>query len=187
MNSEYLRKIFKYDNETGELIWRKRDDMPPQWNGRMAGKVAGSMWFKKSGARVEKRIHINNKQYQAARVVWAYHNGDLPPSDKYVGFKDNDPMNTKIENLILSNNSKAQMKRNTNYGRRDKNGYKGVYRKGNGFRAMITKDKKTKYLGYFSDPRDAAKAYNDAAKEMFGDMATLNEIDWSNESARDIF
>lgn len=32
------------------------------------------------------------------------------------------------------------------------------------------------HLGYFSDPADAAKAYNKAALQYFGDFANLNDV-----------
>lgn len=35
---------------------------------------------------------------------------------------------------------------------------------------------KTKYLGRFFNENDAAKAYNKAALEIFGDFANLNEV-----------
>lgn len=35
---------------------------------------------------------------------------------------------------------------------------------------------KCRYLGYFTDERDAARAYNDAASEYFGEFAVLNVL-----------
>lgn len=36
---------------------------------------------------------------------------------------------------------------------------------------------KTKNLGYFTDEKDAARAYNEAALKYFGEFARLNSID----------
>ena len=49
-------------------------------------------------------------------------------------------------------------------------GYRGVYPVGSGWTARCAK----RYIGYFRDRIEAAKAYDRAASEMFGAFATLN-------------
>jgi hypothetical protein len=55
-------------------------------------------------------------------------------------------------------------------------GYKGVgwYKAGQQWRAYITVDKRLVHLGYFIDLTDAARAYDAAALEHFGEFAHLN-------------
>lgn len=57
-------------------------------------------------------------------------------------------------------------------------GYKGVswYRRLNKWVARINIDYKGFTLGYFSDPVEAARAYNKKAVELFGEFARLNQI-----------
>lgn len=55
--------------------------------------------------------------------------------------------------------------------------YKGVMRFRDKWRARITVDGKTLHLGLFKTAMDAAKAYNEKAKELFGDFANLNEVE----------
>jgi hypothetical protein len=57
-----------------------------------------------------------------------------------------------------------------------KTGYKGVRHIAdrNAFGARIQVDGKRRYLGYFKNPVDAAKAYDAAAREHFGEFARLN-------------
>jgi len=57
--------------------------------------------------------------------------------------------------------------------------YKGVCfnKNRNKFVAAIKKDKKQKYLGIYISEIDAAKSYNKAAIEYFGEFANLNVID----------
>lgn len=56
--------------------------------------------------------------------------------------------------------------------------YKGVYwdEEANKWRAGIQKSGKVYRLGMFTDETEAAKAYNEKAKELFGEYANLNKI-----------
>jgi hypothetical protein len=60
--------------------------------------------------------------------------------------------------------------------RKSRAGLKGVtFAKGkNRWRASIVANGSRIHLGYFRDPRDAAKAYDAAAKKYFGEFAYLN-------------
>ena len=56
--------------------------------------------------------------------------------------------------------------------------YKGVHwsKWHNKLKATIVKDRKSIHLGYFHDEKEAAKAYNDKAIELFGEFACLNDV-----------
>lgn len=56
--------------------------------------------------------------------------------------------------------------------------YKGVtfWKRDNNWQARIYFCGKTIHLGYFSDEKEAADAYNKAAKSFFGEYAKLNNI-----------
>lgn len=55
--------------------------------------------------------------------------------------------------------------------------YKGVSRKsGYGWAGTIEYNGKKRHLGYFENEIDAARAYNDAAEELFGEYACLNLV-----------
>lgn len=57
--------------------------------------------------------------------------------------------------------------------------YKGVCKvKGRSlFKAQIGKDGVVYYLGYFKNPKEAAKAYNKKAKELYGKNAFQNVVE----------
>lgn len=54
--------------------------------------------------------------------------------------------------------------------------FKGVSQNGAGWQARIHKNNKRIQLGTYKSEIDAAKAYNDKAKELFGEFARLNDI-----------
>jgi hypothetical protein len=54
--------------------------------------------------------------------------------------------------------------------------YKGVSKEGNRYRAKIYVDNKPVHLGMFATPEEAAEAYNEKAKEVFGEGTRLNRI-----------
>lgn len=57
---------------------------------------------------------------------------------------------------------------------RRKSGTKGVCRFRDKFRAYIVKDGRQRHLGVFADMASAAKAYDRAALELFGQHAAIN-------------
>lgn len=80
-----------------------------------------------------------------------------------------------------SNLRPATQKENTFNHSRNKNntsGFKGVswHKSTNKWRAYISPNNKMKSLGLYSNKEDAARAYNEAAKEYFGEFAKLNNI-----------
>jgi hypothetical protein len=58
----------------------------------------------------------------------------------------------------------------------NKSGYRGVsWHRGSGrWQAYIGHEGKPKYLGTYSTPEAAARAYDEAAKQQHGDLAQLN-------------
>jgi hypothetical protein len=61
-------------------------------------------------------------------------------------------------------------------------GFKGVGldKRRNVWRARIVVNKVEMWLGYFSDPKEAARAYDEAAKLHYGEFASLNFQDKSH-------
>jgi hypothetical protein len=57
-----------------------------------------------------------------------------------------------------------------------KSGFKGVYKSRNKWIAQLQPFRNRKYLGTFPTKEEAAIAYNQAAKETYGDFALLNEV-----------
>lgn len=85
-----------------------------------------------------------------------------------------DSLDNRRENLRLAdrfgNNQNAHLRKDNT------SGYKGVafYKAGNKWIAYIGTGKKLRHLGYFLTAKEAAKAYNQKAKELFGEFAKEN-------------
>jgi hypothetical protein len=80
------------------------------------------------------------------------------------------------ENLRLCNSSQNNINKHKDI--RNKSGYKGVSwaKNSNKWRAGIGYNYKYIKLGYFDNIHEAARAYNQKAKELFGEFAYLNTI-----------
>ena len=93
--------------------------------------------------------------------------------------KDGNPLDNQKDNLVYKNASQLMQVASKAKGCISE--YKGVtYRgdrkKGNRWRARIFKDRKHYFLGYHPTQLEAALAYNEAARELYGKDAFMNEI-----------
>lgn len=66
----------------------------------------------------------------------------------------------------------------------DSSKFKGVswHKRNKKWAVRIQKDKIRTHLGYFNSEIEAAKCYNRAAKDLFGEFANLNKIEDKNEN-----
>jgi len=92
-----------------------------------------------------------------------------------IDHKDNNGLNNQKNNLRVCTPHQNQCNR-----RKPKNAvtsiYKGVSINRGYIRASIQMNRKTIHLGYFNSEKEAAIAYNNKAKELFGEFAKLNPI-----------
>lgn len=118
------------------------------------------------------QAHLN------AGIIYIHHvvMGILPNMEKYIDHRDENKLNNCKSNLRFCTNSENM--RNRGKQKNNKSGYKGVYQASRGSRwvANIRINRKTIYIGTFTDLLDAAKAYNKAAIEHHGRFARLNKI-----------
>lgn len=100
-------------------------------------------------------------------------------SGELVDHIDRNKLNNTRNNLRIVNMSQSNMNRGKIvFNRKSKNQskYKGVFWSRNKWRAAITVDSKKIYLGFFTDEKEAAIAYNKAAMKFHGEYAYLNTI-----------
>jgi hypothetical protein len=96
------------------------------------------------------------------------------PDGAQVDHANRNTLDNRRENLRLCSDS--QNRANTPKYLQATSRYKGVCWEAryNKWRAVIYKDRKRRFLGNFQDEIDAARAYDKAAVELFGEFACLN-------------
>lgn len=90
---------------------------------------------------------------------------------------DGDGLNNQRSNLRSATHQQNLWNRGKN--RNNSTGFKGVYpckSQNNPFYAQIVVDGKNHYLGCYQSKRQAALAYNEAARQHFGRYANLNRV-----------
>ncbi len=154
---ERVRQLLRYNPVNGEWRWRIK---PAQRI--LAGSIAGCV--RPNGYRM---IGFDNGFHQSSRLAFLVMTGSWPT--KFIDHINRDRSDDRWANLREA--SAQQNQRN----RPPLSGYKGVslHRSGR-FRARINVNEREVALGFFNDPADAARAYDDAARRHFGEFAYLN-------------
>lgn len=115
-----------------------------------------------------------NKLIQLHRVVIKAKQGE------FVDHINGDKLDNRKVNLRIC--TKAQNAQNRKTSKLNKSGYNGVSWciRNKKWVAQIQCENKKNHIGYYIDPIDAAKAFNEAAKKYHGEFAKLNVIPGEN-------
>jgi hypothetical protein len=110
-------------------------------------------------------------------IVWLHRL--LMPGVAQVDHEDGDGLNNQRSNLRPATNMQNhanERKTRTYGGRPTSSRFKGVYwhKAAGKWLAQIGADGKHRYLGLFADEAEAARAYDAAAREAFGEFAKVN-------------
>jgi len=177
---ELLRKLLRYEPETGRLFWRERttDMFSKTGCGSQRGNAArwNSRYALKDALTVKQRDGyfqgiILGRSYLAHRVIWAVHFGSWP--SQQIDHINGNRADNRIENLrevSSSENSQNSKKRKDNT-----SGFKGVSfdtRSGR-WQAQIMKQGKSFHLGFYNAPEEASKAYIAASNRLHGEFARV--------------
>ncbi len=117
--------------------------------------------------------YAKRTEYVGGRAVGVYmHNQILGTPKGFIGdHRDGDGLNNRGENLRIATNARNQM----NKCAKGSTGYKGVWKNPSGnYGAKVMAEGVYRYLGRFEDPEVAARAYDDAAREMHGPNGRYN-------------
>lgn len=99
-----------------------------------------------------------------------------PPQNLQIDHINGNGLDNRRSNLRTCNNQQNNLNKGIYV--TNKIGYKGVsfQKEKRKWRARIRVDSHEVFLGYFSDPKKAAIAYNDAAVKYFKDFAWTNRL-----------
>jgi hypothetical protein len=155
-----IQEVLAYIPETGVFIYKK-----DRTNDVKAGEIAGTI-NKTHGYRV---ICVFGKRYLAHRLAWLMTYGIWPKID--LDHINGDSLDNRINNLRLA--TEGQNLANSRIAKNNRSGVKGVcWRRDIGkWSAQIRKDGKLKHIGLFATIDEAATAYEEKAKELFGEFA----------------
>jgi hypothetical protein len=130
-------------------------------------------WCAKWDPSVNTWYAVRNTPRPEHKCVWM-HRVVMGITEGFVDHKDHNGLNNCKNNLRICTNSQNQHNRS-------KRGehtsiYKGVCwdKSRNNWKATIMINRKVINLGRFKDEKEAAKSYNEKAKELFGEYAKLN-------------
>ncbi|MBA4754598.1 MAG: HNH endonuclease [Sphingobium sp.] len=155
-SQEALRSLFDYDNESGCLSYRLRDN--PRFNKAWAGKIAGHMTN-----RGYVQIYLDGRKIWAHRAIWKMFHGYDPREIDHIN-------GNKSDNRLSNLREVDRTQNNINIKRRTKNssGVTGVHwsKVASKWVAQIIVDKKTKYLGQFPTKLEAIAARRGAERAL---------------------
>lgn len=125
-----------------------------------------------------RKWHYEHGYARSVHPTKIYLHTFLVPTPKgfYIDHINRDPLDNRRSNLRIV--SPIQNSGNRAFNKNNTSGYKGVgwHKQMGKWRAYIEIAGKHKALGLFNNKDEAAKAYNLAAKQYFGDCAWINKI-----------
>jgi len=145
-----LKNLYLYNPDTGEFKHAKKRKGVSNLS-KPVGTVDGGYI----------KLRVNNELHRAHRLAWLHEKGYISEKE-VIDHIDHNKLNNAINNLrqvTRSENSKnlSKFKSNTS-------GHSGVFQDRGKWRAKITADGKTKYLGTYNNKNDALAARIKAVK-----------------------
>lgn len=169
---ERLNAVFEYDEVTGDIRNRVT-----RGHASKAGENAARIEQVKPPDRnplYYRYVRLDRIKLRAHQLAYFLKTRTVAPRGE-LDHRNRDGLDNSWTNLRLASLSQQNANRNLPVA---SSGYRGVNknRRSKGFQAAIKVHARTIYLGSFMCPHEAAKAYNAAALEHFGEFAVLNEV-----------
>jgi hypothetical protein len=153
LTADQLRATLDYNPTTGLFVWKVRPSKAVK-----IGDVAGCVQ-KKIGYTT---IGIAKRIYKAHRLAWLYVHGDWPAG--LIDHVNGNKSDNRIDNLrVVLADGNSQNVRKPNI--RNKSGFMGVIWFQNKWRASLSVNGKSKWLGDYSTPEEAHQVYLEAKRK----------------------
>lgn len=159
LTHERLQEILHYEPKTGVFRWRKSIS-----NRAPIGREAGC-----PNAHGHHVIRIEGRLYYAHRLAWLYMRAEWPNDE--IDHANRDRLDNRWENLRAATHFENMQNR---VSRKTARRMRGVYERGDKYCARIYTKGAAKYLGMYDSKTEAAQAYDEAARRLFGDFALTN-------------
>lgn len=168
LTQQRLKELIHYDPATGVFTWNVVRG--PKGKGSTVGQSL------RKGKGLEKWVVIDKTRRRLSDMAFLFMTGEFPSG--VMCFLDTNRSNLAWSNLKEVVKQSPKTTRLISDKTKLKSGYKGVYwhKQIKKWTARITFNSRSIYLGVFSDPKDGARAYNDAALKYVGVTAILNRL-----------
>lgn len=153
---QYVRELFYYNPETGDLTWKKTINSRAIKNKLVNSETKENYLC----------VTINKTQYFVHRIAWLYMTGKWPKDQiDHINKTRND---NRWCNLREATNSQNQRNRESKTGTSK---YKGVHWNKESKKWVVQIG-----VGSYKLEKEAALAYNKAALKVFGNYAHINKV-----------
>lgn len=157
-----LKEVLEYNPDTGVFTWKKTVN-----SRAVVGSIAGHLDYQYI------QITIYGKKYRAHRLAFLYMTGEWPKElvDHINQIKDDNRYTNLREATVSQNNMNSKKPKN------NKSGYRGVHwdTTRNKWVARIKYKSKYRYLGRYTDIKEATEVYKKAAFELYGEFAETQQ------------
>jgi hypothetical protein len=162
LTHDRLVELLSYDRISGVFTWNGVPRPGPANCGR-AGTISNH------GYRV---IRVDGRKYRACRLAWFYVHGEWPSGD--VDHRNRDRQDDRFDNLRAA--TEALNSANAGLRKDNTSGFKGVafHRVTGKWRADCRVRGRSHWLGCFGTAEEAARVYDKAARDRYGEFACLN-------------
>ena len=127
----------------------------------------------------QKTIKISPSNYKTTTIYLhkilaeTFKINDKTNINNLVGFVNGNKLDCRLNNLIFRSRAVASRTRKTS----SSTGFTGVYKEHNKFRSVISINGKSRHLGMFKTAEEAAKAFNEMSKKLYGAEGKQNKLD----------